>query len=84
MHDDIFACVILIVLKLHNAFHMHRGNLEIRCECMTRIFWKTSMIAKGISQDDFPENEVGRQSNRSFGMRTMTVRKVLQHIRLGG
>ena len=31
------------------------------------------MIAKGISQDDFPENGVGRQSNRSFRMRTMTV-----------
>ena len=42
------------------------------------------MVAKGISQDDFPENGVGRQSNRSFQMRTMTVREVLQHIRLGG
>ena len=31
------------------------------------------MIAKGISQDDFLENGVGRQSNRSFRMRTMTV-----------
>ena len=31
------------------------------------------MVAKGISQDDFPENGVGRQSNRSFRMRTMTV-----------
>ena len=31
------------------------------------------MIAKGISQDDFPENGVARQSNRSFRMRTMTV-----------
>ena len=31
------------------------------------------MIAKGISQDDFPKNGVGRQSNRSFRMRTMTV-----------
>ena len=28
---------------------------------------------KGISQDDFPENGVGRRSNRSFRMRTMTV-----------
>ena len=28
---------------------------------------------KGISQDEFPENEVGRRSNRSFRMRTMTV-----------
>ena len=49
------------------------GNLEIRCECMTRIFGKMNMIANGISQDDFPENGVGRQSNRSFRMRTMTV-----------
>ena len=32
-----------------------------------------NMVAKGISQDDFPENGVGRQSNRSFRMRTMTV-----------
>ena len=31
------------------------------------------MVAKGISQDDFSENGVGRQSNRSFRMRTMTV-----------
>ena len=31
------------------------------------------MVAKGISQDDFPENVVGRRSNRSFRMRTMTV-----------
>ena len=31
------------------------------------------MVAKGISQDEFPENEVGRWSNRSFRMRTMTV-----------
>ena len=54
-------------------FHMHRGNLEIRCECMTRIFGKTNMIAKGISQDDFPENGVERRSNRSFRIRTMTV-----------
>ena len=35
MHDDVLACVVSIVLKWHNAFHMHRGNLEIRCECMT-------------------------------------------------
>ena len=31
------------------------------------------MVAKGISQDDFPENWVGRWANRSFRMRTMTV-----------
>ena len=31
------------------------------------------MVAKGISQDDFPENGVGRRSDRSFQMRTMTV-----------
>ena len=31
------------------------------------------MVAKGISQDDFPENGVGRRSNISFWMRTMTV-----------
>ena len=31
------------------------------------------MVAKGISHDDFPENGVGRQFNRSFRMRTMTV-----------
>ena len=42
------------------------------------------MVAKGISEDDFPENGVGRQSNISFRMRTMTVREVLQHIFLGG
>ena len=32
-----------------------------------------SMVAKRISQDDFSENGVGRRSNRSFRMRTMTV-----------
>ena len=31
------------------------------------------MVAKRISLDDFPENGVGRRSNRSFRMRTMTV-----------
>ena len=31
------------------------------------------MVAKGISQDEFPENGVGRRSNRSFQMRTITV-----------
>ena len=31
------------------------------------------MVAKGISHDDFPENGVGRQSNRSHRMRTMTI-----------
>ena len=31
------------------------------------------MVAKEISQDEFPENGVGRRSNVSFQMRTMTV-----------
>ena len=31
------------------------------------------MVAKGISQDDVPENWVGRWANRSFWMRTMNV-----------
>ena len=34
---------------------------------------KNEHVAKGISQDDFSENGVGRQSNISFRMRTMTV-----------
>ena len=37
------------------------------------VFVKTDMVAKGISQDDIPENWVGRWANRSFRMRTMTV-----------
>ena len=37
------------------------------------IFVKTDMVAKGISQDDIPENWVGRWANRSLRMRTMTV-----------
>ena len=45
---------------------------------------KNEMVPKGISHDDFPENGAGRQSNRSYRMRTMTVREVLQHIHLGG
>ena len=36
-------------------------------------FLKNKHDCEGISQDDFPENGVGRQSNRSFRMRTMTV-----------
>ena len=40
---------------------------------MTWFFVKTDMVAKGISQDDIPENWVGRWANRSFRMRTMTV-----------
>ena len=31
------------------------------------------MFFKGISQDEFPENGVGRRSNISFRTRTMTV-----------
>ena len=31
------------------------------------------MFLKGISQDEFPEDGVGRRSNRSFRMMTMTV-----------
>ena len=38
-----------------------------------KIERKTNMVAKGISIDDFSENGVGRRSNRSFRMRTMTV-----------
>ena len=37
------------------------------------VFVKTDIVAKGISQDDIPENWVGRWANRSFRMRTMTV-----------
>ena len=37
------------------------------------VFVKTDMVAKEISQDDIPENWVGRWANRSFRMRTMTV-----------
>ena len=40
---------------------------------MTCFFFKMDMVAKGISQDDIPENWVGRLANRSFRMRTMTV-----------
>ena len=39
------------------------------------FFGKMNMVTKGISQDDFPENGVRRQSNRSFRMRTMTISK---------
>ena len=54
-------------------FHIARGNLEVRCECMTWIFVKMGTFAKGISQDNILENWVGRWANRSFRMRTMTV-----------
>ena len=40
------------------------------------IFVKTDMVAKRISQDDIPENWVGRWANRSFWMRTMTVSEI--------
>ena len=33
----------------------------------------TNMVAKGISQDDIPENWVRRWANISYRMRTMTV-----------
>ena len=38
-----------------------------------KIERETKTFLKGISQDEFPENEVGRRSNRSFRMTTMTV-----------
>ena len=62
--------------KWHNAFSYALGNLEVRCECITWFFVKTDMVAKGISQDDIPENWVGRWANRSFQMRTMTVSEI--------
>ena len=34
---------------------------------------KMDMVAKGISQDDIPENWVRRWANISYRMRTMTV-----------
>ena len=37
------------------------------------IFVKIDMVAKGISQDDIPDNWVGIWANRSYRMRTMTV-----------
>ena len=36
-------------------------------------FLKNEHGSKGISQDDFPKNWVGRWANRSFRMRTLTV-----------
>ena len=42
------------------------------------VFVKTGMVAKGISQDDIPENWVGRWANRSFRMRTMTFSEISQ------
>ena len=32
------ACVENIVLKWHNAFSYALDNLEVRCQCMTRVF----------------------------------------------
>ena len=40
---------------------------------MKKIERKTKTFLKGISQDEFSENGVGRRSNRSFRMRAMTV-----------
>ena len=37
------------------------------------VFIKTDLVAKGISQDNIPENWVGRWANRSLRMGTMTV-----------
>ena len=38
-----------------------------------KIERKTKTFLKGISQDKFSENGVGRRSKKSFRMRTMTV-----------
>ena len=73
MNICIFDILVSKWLKWHNAFSYASGNLDIRCECMTWIFRKKNMVSNGISQDDFSENGVGRRSNRSFRMRTMTV-----------
>ena len=40
---------------------------------MEKLKRKTKTFLKGISYDEFPENGVGRRSNRLFRMRTMTV-----------
>ena len=38
-----------------------------------KIERETKTFLKGISQDEFLDNEVGRRSNRLFQMRTMIV-----------
>ena len=44
------------------------------CVCVGDMnFLKNEHGCERISQDDYPENRVGRRSNRSFRMRTMTV-----------
>ena len=40
---------------------------------MEKLKEKRKRFFKEISQDEFPENGVGRCSNRSFRMRTMTI-----------
>ena len=40
---------------------------------MEKLKGKRKRFFKGILHDEFPENGVGRRSNRSFRMRTMTV-----------
>ena len=40
---------------------------------MENLKEKQKTFLKGISQDEFPKNGVGRRSNRSLRMRTMTV-----------
>ena len=40
---------------------------------MKKLKEKRKRFWKGISQDEFPDNGIGRRSNRSFRMRAMTV-----------
>ena len=36
---NIYACEYISIMcwNWHHAFHMHWGNLEIRCECIVEI-----------------------------------------------
>ena len=40
---------------------------------MKKLKEKRKRLFKEISQDEFPDSGVGRRSNRSFRMRTMTI-----------
>ena len=70
MCEFVNICIIetlpCVVWKWHNAFHMHRGNLEkLGVSARHERNEKWIMVVKGISSEDFMKNCLREWSNSS-------------------
>ena len=64
----IYLHVLYELLKWHhNAFHMHWGNIEVRCECMTWFFKKRTWLLKEFHRMIFRRIGLGDGPKDHFG-----------------